>query len=186
MLALGHAPPCRTGMHRCGGPIAASSAVVCSRIEGPKQLIHGHFSKSFTCHATQQPQHTSTTSTVQSDLQQRPPRPQQQPAISRRAVLSSSAAACLTATVPYAAAAAVADDSMTSTGSSTAVSTLPQVPKAQLAPGLSCSRVIKGCWQLSGGHVGESQTNRTSGQAAVEVSRGWGAHLGALRTQFNK
>lgn len=29
---------------------------------------------------------------------------------------------------------------------------LPQVPRADLAPGLSISRVIKGNWQLSGGH----------------------------------
>ena len=29
---------------------------------------------------------------------------------------------------------------------------LPQIPRADLAPGLSISRVIKGNWQLSGGH----------------------------------
>lgn len=31
-----------------------------------------------------------------------------------------------------------------------------------------CSAVIKGCWQLSGGHKGESSTDRTSGQKAVD------------------
>ncbi len=29
----------------------------------------------------------------------------------------------------------------------------PAIPRALLAPGLEISRVIKGCWQLSGGHV---------------------------------
>lgn len=42
------------------------------------------------------------------------------------------------------------------------------IPRAELAPGLMISRVVKGCWQLSGGHVGEKATDRTSGQAAVD------------------
>ena len=29
-------------------------------------------------------------------------------------------------------------------------------------------QVIKGCWQLSGGHHGEKGTDRTGGQAAVD------------------
>jgi len=49
---------------------------------------------------------------------------------------------------------------------------LPSVPRASsplkhtrdLAP----SRVIKGCWQLSGGHRGDAAPDRTSGAAAVE------------------
>ena len=49
---------------------------------------------------------------------------------------------------------------------------LPSVPRASsplkhtrdLAP----SRVIKGCWQLSGGHRGDAGTDRTSGTAAGE------------------
>lgn len=42
------------------------------------------------------------------------------------------------------------------------------IPKAELAPGLEISRIVKGCWQLSGGHVGERATDRTSGQAAID------------------
>lgn len=51
--------------------------------------------------------------------------------------------------------------------------TLPQVPHVQLAPnaaGFEVSQVIKGCWQLSGGHKGDKQTDRTGGEAAVRVS----------------
>jgi hypothetical protein len=50
-----------------------------------------------------------------------------------------------------------------------AVATMPEVPFAQLAPGLNVTRVIKGCWQLSGGHHGDPATDRTVGTAAVEV-----------------
>ncbi|GIL79723.1 hypothetical protein Vretimale_12369 [Volvox reticuliferus] len=42
------------------------------------------------------------------------------------------------------------------------------VERVDLAPGLNISRVVKGCWQLSGGHRGERQSDRTSGQAAIE------------------
>uniref|UniRef100_A0A7S3RAK6 NADP-dependent oxidoreductase domain-containing protein n=1 Tax=Dunaliella tertiolecta TaxID=3047 RepID=A0A7S3RAK6_DUNTE len=42
------------------------------------------------------------------------------------------------------------------------------IPKAELADGLNISRVVKGCWQLSGGHRGDSATDRTSGQVAIE------------------
>jgi len=38
----------------------------------------------------------------------------------------------------------------------------------ELAPGLRISRVIKGCWQLSGGHRGDRTSDRTTGNAAVE------------------
>ena len=36
------------------------------------------------------------------------------------------------------------------------------------AEGLEVSRIIKGCWQLSGGHEGDRATNRTKGQAAID------------------
>jgi hypothetical protein len=58
-----------------------------------------------------------------------------------------------------------------------AADALPQVPHVQLAPnaaGFEVSKVIKGCWQLSGGHKGDKQTDRTGGEAAVRVS-GWQA-----------
>lgn len=48
-------------------------------------------------------------------------------------------------------------------------SQLPAVPKVALTPQLSVSRVIKGCWQLSGGHKGDRQSDRTGAAAAVEV-----------------
>lgn len=37
-----------------------------------------------------------------------------------------------------------------------------------LPGGVTTSAVIKGCWQLSGGHRGDSKTDRTSGPVAVE------------------
>jgi aryl-alcohol dehydrogenase-like predicted oxidoreductase len=50
-----------------------------------------------------------------------------------------------------------------------AVPELPLVPTTTFPTGgLEISRVIKGCWQLSGGHAGEHETDRTSGNAAVE------------------
>jgi hypothetical protein len=42
------------------------------------------------------------------------------------------------------------------------------IPRAELAPGLEISRIVKGCWQLSGGHAGDKATDRTSGQAAID------------------
>lgn len=42
------------------------------------------------------------------------------------------------------------------------------VPTVELAPGFPISRIIKGCWQLSGGHRGERASDRTSGDAAVQ------------------
>ncbi|GAB4813776.1 hypothetical protein N2152v2_000822 [Parachlorella kessleri] len=50
----------------------------------------------------------------------------------------------------------------------TAALELAPVPKIQLADDLEISRVIKGCWQLGGGHGGEPETDRTLGPAAVE------------------
>jgi diketogulonate reductase-like aldo/keto reductase len=69
----------------------------------------------------------------------------------RRQVLLSSAAIAASSSRPVVAA-----------SSATAVPTYP------LADGLNISRVIKGCWQLSGGHHGDRTTDRTSGKAAVE------------------
>eukprot|EP00191_Tetraselmis_sp_GSL018_P004856 CAMPEP_0177606280 /NCGR_PEP_ID=MMETSP0419_2-20121207/17213_1 /TAXON_ID=582737 /ORGANISM="Tetraselmis sp., Strain GSL018" /LENGTH=402 /DNA_ID=CAMNT_0019100611 /DNA_START=23 /DNA_END=1228 /DNA_ORIENTATION=+ len=51
--------------------------------------------------------------------------------------------------------------------SSAADNTLPTVPTATLAPGLEISQVVKGCWQLSGGHRGDKASDRTQGQDAV-------------------
>lgn len=45
-----------------------------------------------------------------------------------------------------------------------------RVPTADLGP-LTVSRIIKGCWQLSGGHRGDPATDRTAGQAAVDDLR---------------
>lgn len=42
------------------------------------------------------------------------------------------------------------------------------IPKTIIAPDLSVTQVIKGCWQLSGGHRGDDSTDRTAGQKAVE------------------
>ncbi|GFR48697.1 hypothetical protein Agub_g10653 [Astrephomene gubernaculifera] len=39
----------------------------------------------------------------------------------------------------------------------------PPVPQVQLAPGLRVSKVVRGCWQLSGRHHGDAATDRTSG-----------------------
>jgi len=44
---------------------------------------------------------------------------------------------------------------------------MPTAPLPNV-PGLEVSRVIKGCWQLSGAHKGDPATDRTSGKAAVE------------------
>ncbi|KAG2451292.1 hypothetical protein HYH02_003898 [Chlamydomonas schloesseri] len=49
-----------------------------------------------------------------------------------------------------------------------AATPLGTVERIDLAQGLNISRVVKGCWQLSGGHKGAKDTDRTSGQAAVE------------------
>lgn len=43
-----------------------------------------------------------------------------------------------------------------------------QLPKHKIAEGLEISQVIKGCWQLSGGHSGDRNTDRTRGAEAVQ------------------
>ena len=48
---------------------------------------------------------------------------------------------------------------------------LPLVPRASTPLKFSNevpSRIIKGCWQLSGGHRGDPSSDRTSGPAAVD------------------
>lgn len=42
------------------------------------------------------------------------------------------------------------------------------IPRIQIAPSVEISKVIKGCWQLSGGHRGESVTDRTTGKEAIQ------------------
>jgi hypothetical protein len=83
----------------------------------------------------------------------------------RRELLASTAAliACAPA---FKVAGAHAADSVAA-----GAAALPTVPKAALTPELQISKVIKGCWQLSGGHKGDKQTDRTAAAAAVEVSR---------------
>jgi aryl-alcohol dehydrogenase-like predicted oxidoreductase len=77
---------------------------------------------------------------------------------SRRQALASTTAA-----------AAWASTSSSSSGKIMAAQAadLPLVPKTEIIPGLEISRVVKGCWQLSGGHAGDKATDRTSGKAAV-------------------
>lgn len=88
--------------------------------------------------------------------------------LSRRSALAGAAVAAAGSLLhpgplgaPAAAAAAAEQQS--------AVLLVPHVPLAPSCPQLSISRVIKGCWQLSGGHRGERETDRTTGAAAVEV-----------------
>jgi aryl-alcohol dehydrogenase-like predicted oxidoreductase len=77
---------------------------------------------------------------------------------SRRQALASTTAA-----------AAWASSSSTIMASSAADNNIPAtVPTVEIVPGLEISRVVKGCWQLSGGHAGDRATDRTSGKAAVQ------------------
>lgn len=45
------------------------------------------------------------------------------------------------------------------------------VPSVQLGAEFEISRVIKGCWQLSGGHRGDKSTDRTGRKGAIEDFR---------------
>ena len=45
------------------------------------------------------------------------------------------------------------------------------LPCRRLPGGITPSSIIKGCWQLSGGHRGDPETDRTSGKPAVEDFR---------------
>lgn len=88
----------------------------------------------------------------------------------RREVLllgGAAAAACTVQMWPPAAAAAQEEAGVGTAASAAPLPTVPRVPLSPAAPGLEISRVIKGCWQLSGGHRGERNSDRTSGEAAV-------------------
>jgi len=96
--------------------------------------------------------------------------------LQRRQLLTASAAAAAAATLwlpgaaPPASAAALAEAAAAPSAAAAgaaAAATLPLVPKAALTPNLSISKVIKGCWQLSGGHRGDRASDRTGGEAAV-------------------
>lgn len=82
----------------------------------------------------------------------------------RDLLLAGTSAAVLLSASTTLAPRAVADPAATA-------NQLPAVPKVALTPQLSVSRVIKGCWQLSGGHKGDRQSDRTGAAAAVEVRR---------------
>jgi hypothetical protein len=81
---------------------------------------------------------------------------------SRRQLLAGTAAV-LAGTSPVLRAAAASGNP------AGADSSLPGVPKVALTTQLEVSKVIKGCWQLSGGHKGDRQTDRTAAASAVEV-----------------
>ncbi|KAF8072566.1 UKL1 [Scenedesmus sp. PABB004] len=76
------------------------------------------------------------------------------------AAAAASAAAAWRPGVPPAVAAAAAAEAT--------LPLVPSIPLSPAAPDLRVSRVIKGCWQLSGGHRGERDTDRTGGKAAVD------------------
>eukprot|EP00898_Chlorokybus_atmophyticus_P004752 jgi/Chlat1/5278/Chrsp35S05238 len=66
--------------------------------------------------------------------------------------------------------AAAAAASPTSSSAAVTTTNLPMVPPGlPLSPsGLLPSAIVKGCWQLSGGHRGERDTDRTAGREAVQ------------------
>ena len=63
---------------------------------------------------------------------------------------------------------ATISSSMGGGGVMAASPTASPIPTIQLSPDLEISRIIKGNWQLSGGHKGDRASDRTSGAAAVE------------------
>ena len=58
-----------------------------------------------------------------------------------------------------------------STGIPTSRVALPYAASQGTAKTLEISRVIKGCWQLSGGHRGDAATDRTQGSSAIDDFR---------------
>eukprot|EP01023_Acetabularia_acetabulum_P047361 TRINITY_DN4989_c0_g1_i3.p1 TRINITY_DN4989_c0_g1~~TRINITY_DN4989_c0_g1_i3.p1 ORF type:complete len:407 (-),score=69.16 TRINITY_DN4989_c0_g1_i3:217-1437(-) len=71
----------------------------------------------------------------------------------------------------------VIQSGIVSTGCLSAISVPPSalsqqpsavIPKTYIAEDLEISRIIKGCWQLSGGHKGDRETDRTEGKKAVQ------------------
>lgn len=77
----------------------------------------------------------------------------------RQAIASTTAAAAW---------ASSSGNKIMASSAATQAAELPVVPTAEIIPGLEISRVVKGCWQLSGGHAGDRATDRTSGKAAVQ------------------
>ena len=53
--------------------------------------------------------------------------------------------------------------------SAPALATVPKATAALKFSEVTPSQVIKGCWQLSGGHRGDPATDRTAGVEAVQV-----------------
>eukprot|EP00798_Chlamydomonas_sp_ICE-L_P026774 gene26774-4357_t len=87
--------------------------------------------------------------------------------INRRSALLAAAGGASTLILPggYALASVAEAVVPAITTTADAVSAIPSV---EIAPGLNISRVVKGCWQLSGGHKGDASTDRTAGQFAVD------------------
>jgi len=59
---------------------------------------------------------------------------------------------------------------------------MPLVERADVCPGLNISRVVKGCWQLSGGHKGDRTSDRTTGR---EAESDFGAFVDVGVTTFD-
>ncbi len=116
------------------------------------------------CHRVQGPVTTTHTAvhSAQAARGYAQPGSADDPTTSRRALLAASAGAAAAGLLLPATAAAAATAAVGSAASA------QQVPRTQIALGLDVSRVVKGCWQLSGGHHGDKQSDRTSGRAAVE------------------
>jgi hypothetical protein len=81
---------------------------------------------------------------------------------SRRELLAGTAAVLTCGLPSLKAVAAAAEPAAQNAG-------LAAVPQVALTPQLQVSQVIKGCWQLSGGHKGDRQTDRTAAATAVQV-----------------
>lgn len=95
---------------------------------------------------------------------------------SRRQILDAAAIASGSLVLPYS---RPAYASTYPAVDGTAADALPLVPHTPLVlnSDIQISRVIKGCWQLSGGHKGEKETDRTGGNVAVQVRGRCSMHL---------
>lgn len=89
-------------------------------------------------------------------------------ACTRRAALATGSAFLASAMMGQGNDAVAQGGSVEYASKGSAISSLAAVPRATIAPTLEVSQVIKGCWQLSGGHRGDKATDRTAGAAAVE------------------
>ncbi|CAG9464603.1 unnamed protein product [Pedinophyceae sp. YPF-701] len=96
------------------------------------------------------------------------------PQVPRRAALLAATSALAVNPAP------IGRSGIAAMGSATAADA--PIPRAELAPGLPVSRIVKGCWQLSGAHRGDRATDRTTGAAAVED---FGAYERAGITAFD-